>query len=156
MGELGNTVLLFAEATLYFVAMTALFRLRNRVGIGVFFTALGTMHFLETYLAAEVYVQLPGGLVVSPGSIVLFSGKLVMLLLVYIREDAAVVRQPIYGLFLGNLLIVAAVLLLRQHMVLPTMPGHVPDLRLLDQMGCLMVWGTTLLFVELDPHHSAL
>ena len=148
MSELSNTALLLAEATLYFVAMTALFRLRNRLGIGVFFAALGTMHFLETYLAAVLYVPVLGGFTVSPGSIVLFSGKLVMLLIVYIREDAAVVRQPIYGLFLGNLLIVSAVLLLRLHVVLPTMPGQVPNLVFLDQTGWLMVWGTTLLFVD--------
>ncbi len=147
MGELTNTALLLAEAALYFVAMTALFRIRNRVGIGVFFTALGTMHFLETYLAAVLYVPVLGGFVVSPGSIVLFSGKLVMLLLVYIREDAATVRQPIYGLFLGNLLIVAAVLLLRLHAPVPV-PGQIPDLTFLDQTGWLMVWGTTLLFID--------
>ncbi len=147
MGELSNTGLLVAEAALYFVVMTALFRARNRVGIGVFFTALGTMHFLETYLAAVLYVPILGGFVVSPGSIVLFSGKLVMLLVVYIREDAAVVRQPIYGLFLGNLLIVAAVLLLRLHAPV-AIPGQVPDLTFLDQTGGLMVWGTTLLFID--------
>ena len=127
--------------------MTALFRLRNWVGMGVFFAALGTMHFLETYLAAVLYVPIVGGFVVSPGSIVLFSGKLIMLLLVYIREDAAVVRQPIYGLFLGNLLIVAAVLLLRLHAPVPV-PGQIPDLTFLDQTGWLMVWGTTLLFID--------
>ena len=148
MGELNNTVLLLAEATLYFVVMTALFRVRNRFGIGVFFTALGTMHFLETYLAAVLYVPILGGFVVSPGSIVLFSGKLVMLLLVYIREDAAVVRQPIYGLFLANLLIVSAVLLLRLHLAVPAIPGAAPNLAFLDQTGWLMVWGTALLFVD--------
>ena len=56
------------------------------------------MHFLETYLASIFYVALPFGIVTSPGSTVLFTGKLVMLLLLYIREDAVVVRQPIYGL----------------------------------------------------------
>lgn len=148
MGQLTNTALLVAEAMLYFVAMTALFRARNRVGIGLFFTMLGTMHFLETYLAAVLYVPILGGFVVSPGSVVLFSGKLVMLLLVYIREDAAVARQPIYGLFLGNLLIIAVVMLLRLHTVLPTTAGQLPNLAFLDQTGGLMVWGTTLLFVD--------
>jgi diguanylate cyclase (GGDEF)-like protein len=148
MGEITNTALLIAEAALYFVAMGALFRVRGRVGIGVFFTALGTMHFLETYLAAVLYVPILGGFVVSPGSIVLFSGKLVMLLMVYIREDASVVRQPIYGLFLGNLLIVAAVLLLRMHVPVAAVPGQAPNLAFLDQTGWLMVWGTALLFVD--------
>ena len=65
------------------------------------------MHFLETYLASIFYVSLPFGIVTSPGSTVLFTGKLMLLLLVYIREDAVVVRQPIYGLLIGNLLMVA-------------------------------------------------
>ena len=65
------------------------------------------MHFLETYLASIFYVTLPFGIVTSPGSTVLFTGKLMMLLLVYIREDAVVVRQPIYGLLIGNVLMFA-------------------------------------------------
>ncbi len=73
------------------------------------------MHFLETYLASILYVPLPFGIIASPGSTVLFTGKLMLLLLVYIREDAMVVRQPIYGLFLGNLLLFALAALMRQH-----------------------------------------
>ena len=46
---------------------------------------------------------------------VLFTGKLMLLLLVYIREDAVVVRQPIYGLLIGNLLLFALAFLTRQH-----------------------------------------
>jgi hypothetical protein len=52
-------------------------------------------------------VSLPFGIVTSPGSTVLFTGKLMMLLLLYIREDAVVVRQPIYGLLFGNVLLFA-------------------------------------------------
>src|SRR6516225_3500157 len=111
MTYLVNSILLFAEATVYFTVMAALFRMRRRFGIGMFFCALGTMHFLETYLASILYLQFPLGIVISPGSVVLFSGKLVMLLLLYIREDAAVVRQPIYGLLVGNVLLVGLVVL---------------------------------------------
>ena len=84
-----NSLLLLAEAVLYFSIMTMLFRWRGRIGLGVFMCALGVMHFLETYLASVFYVELPFG-IVSPGSAVLFSGKLVMLLLLYIKEDAAI------------------------------------------------------------------
>ena len=101
---LSNSLFLIAEALIYFVVMASLFHTRKRHGIGLFMCALGVMHFLETYLAAVFYVALPFG-VISPGSAVLFSGKLLMLLLLYIKEDARAVRQPIYGLFLGNLLI---------------------------------------------------
>lgn len=142
-----NTILLLAEALVYFTAMTALFRARGRIGVGVFMCALGVMHFLETYLASVFYVVLPFG-IVSPGSAVLFSGKLVMLLLLYIKEDAATVRQPIYGLLLGNALMVGLVLILRQHQIAPLPDDRTPDLPFIDEMGWLMVWGTALLFVD--------
>ncbi|BCH31800.1 GGDEF domain-containing protein [Mesorhizobium sp. L-8-10] len=142
-----NSLLLIAEAILYFSLMVMLFRLRGRIGIGVFMCALGVMHFLETYLASVFYVALPFGML-SPGSTVMFSGKLAMLLLLYIKEDATTVRQPIYGLLLGNALMIGLVLLLRLHELAPLPDGRVPDIGFVDQMGWLMVWGTTLLFVD--------
>ncbi|PTE07765.1 GGDEF domain-containing protein [Mesorhizobium helmanticense] len=142
-----NSLLLLGEAALYFGAMTTLFRFRHRIGLGVFVCALGVMHFLETYLASVFYVALPFGMV-SPGSAVLFSGKLVMLLLLYIKEDAATVRQPIYGLLLGNALMIGLVLILRMHAISPLPSGNLPDIGFIDQMGWLMVWGTTLLFID--------
>ena len=148
MADWTNLALLLAEALLYFAVMAGLFRLRHRFGIGLVFTALGAMHFLETYLAAIVYLELPGGLVISPGSIVLFCGKLAMLLLVYIREDAAAVRQPIYGLLVGNFLMVALVFLMRFHDVVPIAGCRPLDFQLMDEMGGLMIWGTILLFVD--------
>lgn len=143
-----NALLLAAEILLYFSAMAALFRMRHRFGLGIFFCALGVMHFLETYLAAVLYLQFPLGIAISPGSTVLFAGKLIMLLLVYIREDATAVRQPIYGLLIGNFLMVALVFLMRFHVVTPLASGALPDFSLMDQMGGLMVWGTLLLFAD--------
>ncbi len=143
-----NVALLLSEATLYFAVMALLFRMRHRLGLGIFVCALGSMHFLETYLAAILYVQPAPGLLFSPGSVVLFSGKLALLLLLYIYEDAATVRQPIYGLFFGNVLVIALIALLRQHDVTPTTPGRMPDFAFIDQMGGLMVWGTVLLLAD--------
>jgi diguanylate cyclase (GGDEF)-like protein len=142
-----NALLMAAEAVVYFVALAALFRARHRIGIGTFFCALGVMHFLETYLASILYVPLPFGIIASPGSTVLFTGKLMLLLIVYIREDAVVVRQPIYGLLFGNLLLFALAALMRQHGA-GALAGHAADFGFLDQMGALMVWGTLILFVD--------
>lgn len=144
---MSGIVLLLTQALIYFGVMAALFRLRHRMGLGAFLCALGVMHFLETYLAAVFFIQLPFGLL-SPGSTVLFSGKLAIILLFYIREDAETVRQPIYGLLIGNFLMVALVLTLRLYGSPVSLPGYNPDLVLIDQMGALMVWGTTLLFVD--------
>lgn len=145
---LSNVFLLLGSAALYFGVMAALFRLRRQFGLGVFVCALGSLHFLETYLAAIFYIEAPFGTALSPGSIVLFSGKLVMLLLLYIREDAEAVRQPIYGLLFGNLLIVALIWMMRHHNVVAPAPEQLPDFPFLNQMGGLMILGTLLLFVD--------
>ncbi len=71
-----------------------------------------------------------------------------MLLLVYIREDAVVVRQPIYGLLFGNLLMVALATLMQHHSLIALAPGHAVDFGFIDQIGALMVWGTVLLFAD--------
>jgi diguanylate cyclase (GGDEF)-like protein len=143
-----NALLLGADAVLYFTVLAGLFRARHRLGIGAFFCALGVMHFLETYLASILYVTLPFGIVASPGSTVLFTGKLMLLLLVYIREDAVVVRQPIYGLLIGTLLLFALAFLARQHGAAALGADRQADFSFLDEMGALMVWGTLILFAD--------
>jgi diguanylate cyclase (GGDEF)-like protein len=144
---MSGIVLLLSQALLYFGVMATLFRLRRLMGLGAFLCALGVMHFLETYLAAVFFIELPFGLL-SPGSTVLFSGKLAIILMFYIREDAETVRQPIYGLLIGNFLMVALVAILRLYGPPVSLPGYNPDLALIDQMGALMIWGTTLLFID--------
>ena len=142
-----NALLMVVEACAYFSVLAVLFRARNRFGIGTFFCALGVMHFLETYLASILYVPLPLGIVASPGSTVLFTGKLMLLLLVYIREDALVVRQPICGLLLGNVLLLALAALMRLHGA-GMLEGHAADFGFLNEMGALIVWGTLILFAD--------
>lgn len=143
-----NLIYLIADAIVYFAILSALFRLRAQIGIGAFFCALGVMHFLETYLASVAYISLPFDIVTSPGSTVLFTGKLMLLLLVYIHEDAVVVRQPIYGLLVGNVLLVMMAYMMRNHALLPLSPERVADLGFLNEMGVLMVWGTGVLFID--------
>jgi diguanylate cyclase (GGDEF)-like protein len=142
-----NLILLLIEAGFYFVFMVGILHLRHQIGIGVFIAALGVMHFLETYLAAVFYIELPFG-VISPGSSVLFSGKLMMILLLYVKEDAAVVRAPIYGLLAGNFLTVGLSFFLRHHQTIAVVPGRIADLAFIDEMGWLMLWGTTLLYLD--------
>ncbi|MGR7996165.1 diguanylate cyclase [Xanthobacter sp. ZOL 2024] len=142
-----NIMLLIIGLVLYVAAMLGLFRWRNTLGIGTFFCALGSIHFMETYLAASFYVALPLGASLSPGSVVMFSGKLALLLLVYIREDAQVARQPIYGLLFGNLFLIAFVAVLRLHRDVGGLAGS-GELSFLDQLGGLMLWGTALLFLD--------
>src|SRR5450759_5027366 len=148
MPELDNVVLLAGDAVLYFTALAALLRARTRIGLGAFFCALGVMHFLETYLASIFYVSLPFGIITSPGSTVLFTGKLVMLLLLYIREDAVVVRQPIYGLLFGNVLLFALSFFFLHLSLVSLLPVRASVFCFLNEMGAFMVWGTAILFFD--------
>lgn len=140
--------MLLAHGVIYSVIMGSVFRVRRRLGLGVFFSLLGTMHFLETYLAATFFVALPIGLI-SPGSTVMFAGKLAFFLLLYIKEDADTVREPIYGLLSGNVLMIALGFILRLYSDPVSLPGYNPDLHFIDQMGLLMVWGTLMLLIDL-------
>jgi diguanylate cyclase (GGDEF)-like protein len=142
-----NLCLFVIEAVVYFSVMTAFLHYRRPLGLGVFLAALGVMHFMETYLAAVFYVDLPFG-TVSPGSSVFFAGKLMMILLLYIKEDAATVRQPIYGLLLGNLLTVGLAQILQAHSAVTLPGGRTADMGFLDEMGWLMVWGTSILYLD--------
>jgi diguanylate cyclase (GGDEF)-like protein len=142
-----NLGLFLIEAVIYFSVMTTFLHFRRSLGLGVFLAALGVMHFMETYLAAVFYVQLPFG-TVSPGSSVFFAGKLMMILLLYIKEDAATVRQPIYGLFLGNLLTVGIAQILQAHTAVALPGGRAADMGFMDEMGWLMVWGTSILYLD--------
>ncbi|NMN71112.1 diguanylate cyclase (GGDEF)-like protein [Rhizobium sp. 57MFTsu3.2] len=141
-------LLLFAIAAVgYFTLMVTLLHFRQRLGLGMFLTALGVMHFMETYLAAVFYVALPFG-IASPGSSVFFTGKLMMILMLYRQEDAATVRQPIYGLFVGNILTVAVAWLMQLHTPIELPRGDNANFDFLKEMGWLMVWGTTLLYLD--------
>ncbi|SMF52162.1 diguanylate cyclase (GGDEF) domain-containing protein [Xaviernesmea oryzae] len=142
-----NLALFLCEAVIYFTVMTVFLHFRRQLGLGVFLAALGVMHFMETYLAAVFYIELPFG-TVSPGSSVFFAGKLMMILLLYLKEDAAIVRQPIYGLFLGNLVTVGVAQLLQLHNVVALPAGRAADMGFLNEMGWLMVWGTALLYLD--------
>jgi diguanylate cyclase (GGDEF)-like protein len=142
-----NMIVLALEAMVYFLFLITLLHWRHRIGIGVFITVLGTMHFLETYLASAFYVSVPMA-TISPGSAVFFAGKLLMVLLLYVKEDAPTVRQLIYGLLVGNVMIFVLGQVLNLH-VAPTMPdGQPTNDALLQELGILMMWGTSLLYVD--------
>ncbi|MCF3933380.1 GGDEF domain-containing protein [Acuticoccus sp. M5D2P5] len=136
-------VLALVQIAIYFGVMLALFRYRRMLGIGMFFSALCGVTFAETYLATSVFLDV-GPVSLSPGSVLLFPGKLFLLVLVYIREDAETVRQPIYGLLLGNLIITALIVLVG----LQAPDTNAVAVTIISESAWLSVWGTFLLFVD--------
>lgn len=144
---LNNFILLFADMTVYFCLMLALFRARRFIGIGGLFCALGTLHFIATYLGSAFFFQMPFGLGVSPGGVVLYTGFLSLLLLTYLCEGTFTARQPVYGLLLGSFLItVVGAILGFEHTRLPF--DNPADISFLNQMAAVMLWGTLLIMLE--------
>ncbi len=99
-GQLG---LLIGEAILVASVLLLLFHRRGDWGLTPLFVAMGVFQHMQVVLAASVYVPIGPGVVVSPGSVVLFTSTLFMVLLVYIREDAIEARKLIYALVLANI-----------------------------------------------------
>src|SRR5215470_11074828 len=96
--------------------LLGLFRLRHKIGLVPFYMALAGMQQLQTLLALTVYVRILPGIIISPGSTVLFTGMLFTILLVYIREDAPEARKLIYGLLAANLTVAMLSFLLGMHL----------------------------------------
>ena len=97
--------ILTAEAIAACLLLLTFFSLRHRFGYAPLYITIGGFQFLQTLFAATLYIELLPGIVVSPGSAVLFTATLSAVLLVYIREDAAQARSLIVGIVAANLTI---------------------------------------------------
>ncbi len=111
--------LLGAEAVLLAALLLFLFRLRHRLGLSPLYISIGAFQYLQVVLALSIYVELAPGLLISPGSAVLFSSGLFAVLLVYIREDAIAARRLVYGLVIANLALVSLTSLFALHLDSP-------------------------------------
>ncbi len=91
-----------AEAILVSAALLLFYRLRARFGHAMLYVTLGALQYLQTVLATSSFSELFPGVHVSPGSAVLFSANLLVILLVYIREDLEEARRLIYSVVVAN------------------------------------------------------
>lgn len=94
--------LLLIEALLVAATIVLLWRLRPYLGLAPLYIFVGSNQYLQTVLAATLYVTLPGGLSMSPGSVVLFPAALFAILLIYLTDDVPATRTLIYGIVLSN------------------------------------------------------
>ncbi len=86
--------------------LLGLFHGRNRWGYGPLFAAVGVLQYVQVVLVGTVYVDVPWLGTVSPGSMVLFSSTLFVVLLVYVHSDIARTPQLIAGLAIANAAVV--------------------------------------------------
>ncbi len=126
-----------------------LFRLRLRFGLTPLYVTLGVFQPLQILLASSVYAEILPGIIVSPGSVIMFTASLFAILLVYIREDALEARKIIYGIMLANLSLSALMLTFGWQLQLSSTLNPL-DLSadLFNQSARITIAGTLALFAD--------
>jgi len=112
--------LMLAQAALLAAFLIVLFRLRARLGLSLLYISLGILQYLQAQLALAVFVEVAPGILLSPGSVVLFTGSFFIILLVYIREDAIEARKICYGILAAGIVTTALAFLFGFAMSLPS------------------------------------
>ena len=94
---------LMAIASLLVIVVLALFRLRLRLGLAPLYVTIGVFQHMQVMLANTLYMEVFPGMMMSPGSVVMFPAMFFAVLLVYISDDAGEARKLSYGLVVSNL-----------------------------------------------------
>jgi diguanylate cyclase (GGDEF)-like protein len=125
------------------------FHLRDRFGYSLLYVTLGAFQYLQTLMAATLYIEIAPGITVSPGSTILFTATLFAVLLVYIREDAAQSRSLIVGVVAANLTLSLVVMLatLQLNSELLVGSGYASD-QLLNWSASAFAVGTATLIID--------
>ena len=98
------SILLF-QCVVVGLILLSLYKLRSIFGLGLLFMALGVFQYMQVFYSSTLYIEIIPGILISPGSAVLFTGSLFAILLVYIREDALESRKLIYAILAANLVL---------------------------------------------------
>ena len=107
--NLSQIAVFLLEGTIIATLLLFFFRIRKRFGLGILYACLGLFQFMQVFLSSTIYVELFNNVIVSPGSVVMFTASLFTILLIYIKEDAEETRKIIYTLVIIN--VVMALLL---------------------------------------------
>jgi PAS domain S-box-containing protein/putative nucleotidyltransferase with HDIG domain len=138
-----------SEAIIIAVLVLFLFRMRSRFGLSPLYITLGVFQPVQTLLASTVYVEVLPGVIVSPGSVVMFTASQFVILLVYIFEDAVETRKTIYGIMFANLTMTLLLFMFGiQLELLNTVNFLSLSREILNQTARIMLTGTIVLFAD--------
>ncbi len=112
---ISQIALLGVESIIVSLLILFLYWLRPILGYSGLYVALGSFQFMQVLLALSIYIEILPGVLVSPGSAVMFTASLYAVLLIYIEEDALGARKLIYGLALANITMSALLILFSFH-----------------------------------------
>ena len=108
--------LLTAEAALTISVILAAVRLRGILGLAPLYIVLGVIQPIQVMLGASIFIAFQPGLLISPGSTILFASNLAAVLLIYVLEDALEARKAIYGIALANLAMTVLLVVTSHHL----------------------------------------
>lgn len=110
--DLGHILVMMFQSVVVAVFILTLFRYRKQVGMGGLYMLLGLMQVFQVLLASSSYFIDVNGLMISPGSTVVFSASLFAVLLVYIKEDVLETRRLVAAVILINIVLSLLIVLL--------------------------------------------
>lgn len=84
-----------------------LFRFRSKLGLAPLYILLGAIQYLQVFASANISFEILEEYTIYPVSIIIFSGVLFAVLLLYIKEGVASARTLIFGIIISNLLLTA-------------------------------------------------
>jgi PAS domain S-box-containing protein len=114
--DLYHTAILTGETILLSLFFLFVFRLQRVVGIGLVYAILSMIGYIQVYLSSTVYFEIAPGLLISPGSAVLFAGMMYAVLMFYIREDATETRRLIFAMFVSNMIMSSLLMVYDWHL----------------------------------------
>src|SRR5512136_2209681 len=137
------------EAIIIALLVLFLFRMRSRFGLSPLYITLGVFQPVQTILASTVYVEILPGMIVSPGSVIMFTASLFAILLVYIFEDAIETRKAIYGIMFANLAMTLLLFIFGAQLgLLRTVNLLNLSREILNRTARMMLTGTIVLFAD--------
>ena len=99
--NLFTTILL--EFLLTFSSILFLFKFRTKLGLAPLYILLGAIQFIQANLGSSFSIIFFENLRIYPGSIILFSGVLFAVLLIYIKEGVRSARALMVGIVITNI-----------------------------------------------------
>ncbi len=100
-------IILLCELLFFSSCILLLFRYRSKIGLAPLYILLGATQYIQAFSGTVFKVEIFGEYSIYPGSIIIFSGGLFAILLIYIKEGVGSARTLIVGIIISNFLLSA-------------------------------------------------
>lgn len=104
---MGIYTIIILEFLLISSSILLFFKFRKVLGLAPLYLFLGAVRYLQALSGTMVSITVFDDLIIYPISIIIFSGLVFAVLLIYIKEGAASARALIFGIIFSNLILSA-------------------------------------------------